>query len=37
MVWNLFYSCLIGGLGMPLDDDSGNSAALLNDEEQHSL
>lgn len=36
MVWNLFYSCCIGGVGMPLDDHRGNFAALLTDEEQHS-
>jgi uncharacterized protein YbdZ (MbtH family) len=37
MVWNLFYSCRIGGLGMPLADDNGSFSVLLNDEEQHSL
>jgi uncharacterized protein YbdZ (MbtH family) len=37
MVWNLFYSCQIGGLGMPLDNDNGSFSVLLNDEEQESL
>jgi uncharacterized protein YbdZ (MbtH family) len=41
MVWNLFYSCRIGGLEAmsidPFDEDNGSFFVFLNHEEQHSL